>query len=126
MQGCLSGADALQVGWPSLQIVKFSTSMQSVGVNVLGIVARRATRVLALVFEKDGFSEDATSVLGKICSFRCGSSRALCLSDAPLKFRTLGSAAQAWPRSSQAADATRHCRGACTDVAHTWRRCRTG
>jgi hypothetical protein len=71
MQGCHSGAESHLVGWPSLQIIQFATSLQSVGVNVLGIVARRATRVLVPECKLQAADEGATAKLGKICSFRC-------------------------------------------------------
>ena len=67
-QGCLVGPDALKMGWPSLHIVKFTTRMKSAGVNLLGIVSKRASRIL--MPERAEVTPETTSLLNKVCFFR--------------------------------------------------------
>lgn len=85
VQGSLVGADAPKIGWPSLHIVKFSTTMKSVGVNLLGIVSKRASRVLKPTNQAEirtggrgvGMNPQISSLVGKVCFCRWAS---LCFS----------------------------------------------
>ena len=46
-QGCNRGSAAPKEGWPSLNVIDFTTELKSVGVTPLGIPSKKASRILA-------------------------------------------------------------------------------
>lgn len=67
MQGCLHGASAPQVGWPTLQLITFATELKAANVNVLGITSRKKTRLIKPAVEAETAEEAAGRLSGRIC-----------------------------------------------------------
>lgn len=67
MQGCLSGANAPQVGWPTLKLLPFSTELKAININVLGITSKKKTRLFIPDYGAE-VAETAATRLGRgIC-----------------------------------------------------------